>query len=191
VAYPELLSSTPKNNQDLPPSPSPSSAYLSSSEEEEDAYFSRPPKSDSSASSLASTDSSPKSLVLKQLPEPSEHDNSNSLAPVQDGESLTNSTYKLPFFSFTRTPEGTSLTTDVDILTALFPPSEREMVMGSGELDRADGRLNAPLSSLDVDDDDASDEDGARSTLKCLQVDLRKYGLGENIIFSARLIPAY
>lgn len=84
--------------------------------------------------------------------------------------------YKVPFFSFTRTPEGSSLTTSAGLLAALFPPSERYMVICGGELDGADERMARQERGIeDPDDDDASNLD---STLKCLQIDLRKYGLG-------------
>ncbi|KAJ7904767.1 hypothetical protein B0H14DRAFT_3103476 [Mycena olivaceomarginata] len=51
--------------------------------------------------------------------------------------------YKIPFFSFTRTPEGSSLTTGARVLAALFPPSERHMVICGTELDGADREAEA------------------------------------------------
>lgn len=79
----------------------------------------------------------------------------------------------VPFFSFTRTSEGSSLTTDVSVLAALFPPSERHMLICAGDLDA--------LESGSSDDSEASDEDEEETeggTLKCLQIDLRRFGLG-------------
>ncbi|KIM68925.1 hypothetical protein SCLCIDRAFT_7121 [Scleroderma citrinum Foug A] len=79
----------------------------------------------------------------------------------------------VPFFSFTRTSEGSSLTTDVSVLAALFPPSERHMLICAGDLD-------APESGSS-DDSEGSDEDEEEmegGTLKCLQIDLRRFGLG-------------
>ena len=78
----------------------------------------------------------------------------------------------VPFFSFTRTSEGSSLTTDVSVLAALFPPSERHMLICAGDLDA--------LESGSDDDSDGSDEEEEMGggTLKCLQIDLRRFGLG-------------
>ncbi|KAJ7180349.1 hypothetical protein C8R43DRAFT_398517 [Mycena crocata] len=46
--------------------------------------------------------------------------------------------HTIPFFSFTRTPEGSSLTAGARVLAALFPRAERHMVICGGELDAAD-----------------------------------------------------
>lgn len=83
----------------------------------------------------------------------------------------------VPFFSFTRTSEGSSLTAPVSLLAALFPPHERDMVICSDELDILDSRQASPAG----DDEDARDEDSAapQGPLRCLQIDLRKFGLGE------------
>ncbi|KAF5321680.1 hypothetical protein D9619_000617 [Psilocybe cf. subviscida] len=43
-----------------------------------------------------------------------------------------------PFFGFTRTPEGSSLTAPTRVLAALFPPEERHMLICGSELDAAD-----------------------------------------------------
>ena len=82
----------------------------------------------------------------------------------------------VPFFSFTRTREGSSLTADVHLLATLFPPQERHMVICSGELDAADSGYDAGHSS---DDEDAEYKNQDK-TLKCLQVDLRRFGLGKS-----------
>jgi hypothetical protein len=134
-------------------------------------------------------------------------------------------TIQIPFFSFTRTPEGSSLTTDVDILAALFAPHERHMVICGDELDEVDQRWAreqaeavlsstivggvsgeeerllvddgtedaVPLDEIDetlegedvVDAGEAVDcnmeddeEENVSTTLKCLQIDLRRFGLG-------------
>lgn len=76
------------------------------------------------------------------------------------------------FFSFTRTSEGSSLTTDVSLLAALFPPNERHMVICSGELDAVDN--SDVYASAEQDDEHSS------GILKCLQIDLRRFGLGEH-----------
>jgi len=79
------------------------------------------------------------------------------------------------FFSFTRTPEGSSLTADVYVLATLFPPHERHMVICSGELDAADRRIEG----MDCSDEEDEDDMCTRSnSLKCLQIDLRRFGLG-------------
>ena len=98
----------------------------------------------------------------------------------------------VPFFSFTRTQEGSSLAAPVGLLAALFPASERHMVMCSQELDVLDSRNASPErwaeedegASEDADADaDEGDGDGdlpePEGMLKCLQIDLRKFGLGE------------
>jgi hypothetical protein len=84
---------------------------------------------------------------------------------------------KVPFFSFTRTSEGSSLTTDVSLLAALFPPSERHMLICAGELDALDAHDSNSDSESDEDQDDDTLSEGG--TLKCLQIDLRRFGLGE------------
>jgi hypothetical protein len=155
----------------------------SGSSSDEDGYFSHSPERSSSLVTSASR-SSPDLIRSSNIPRsfkpPSKHTinvdaciNRSDLSmtsPPADKLYKTNS--KVPFFSFTRTSEGSSLTTDVNLLAALFPRSERHMVICSGELDAADNR-NANPSFIDFDDDDEG------NTLKCLQIDLRRFGLGE------------
>lgn len=91
----------------------------------------------------------------------------------------TKQEYKVPFFSFTRTPEGSSVTTSSSALARLFPSSERYMVICGGELDELDERGSSDLDGADseaTDDDDDGRELG--SLLKCLQIDLSRFGLG-------------
>ena len=71
------------------------------------------------------------------------------------------------FFSFTRTEEGSSLTTDVSIVSSLFPQDERHMLICAGDLSE---------SEEDTDHDDSSPQ--LTGPLKCLQIDLRRFGLG-------------
>ncbi|KAK7060389.1 hypothetical protein VNI00_001154 [Paramarasmius palmivorus] len=87
--------------------------------------------------------------------------------------------HRVPFFSFTRTPEGSSLTTDAELLATLFPPNERYMVICGGELDAVDERLvnGHEEGELIEEDDEQSNPGGGSSMLKCLQIDLRKFGL--------------
>ncbi|CAL1701245.1 unnamed protein product [Somion occarium] len=98
----------------------------------------------------------------------------------------------VPFFSFTRTPEGSSLTGSVALLAALFPPSERHMVICSGELDIQDSRAASPQrlmepletiaeDGLEVGEGDLPEPEG---TMKCLQIDLRKFGLDKHGLVS-------
>ena len=84
---------------------------------------------------------------------------------------------RVAFFSFTRTSEGSSLTTDVSVLAALFPPGERHMLICAGELETPDA--HADNSDSDSDQDQDSDALSESGTLKCLQIDLRRFGLGE------------
>ncbi|TFK88926.1 hypothetical protein K466DRAFT_519919 [Polyporus arcularius HHB13444] len=86
----------------------------------------------------------------------------------------------VPFFSFTRTSEGSSLAAPVSLLAALFPANERHMVMCSEELDVVDSRNASPERW----DDGGLEDEGAEGDLpepegmlRCLQVDLRKFGL--------------
>ncbi|KIO12577.1 hypothetical protein M404DRAFT_19359 [Pisolithus tinctorius Marx 270] len=81
----------------------------------------------------------------------------------------------VPFFSFTRTSEGSSLTTDVSVLAALFPPSERHMLSCAGELEALGDSPSLPSGG----DWEESEERIEGSTLKCLQIDLRRFGLGQ------------
>lgn len=98
----------------------------------------------------------------------------------------------VPFFSFTRTPEGSSLAAPVSLLATLFPASERHMVMCSQELDVMDSRNASPERWAEEDEAilyDEEDTDGTLpeplGTLKCLQIDLRKFGLGECLLVHA------
>ncbi|KAK0499777.1 hypothetical protein EDD18DRAFT_1152526 [Armillaria luteobubalina] len=68
----------------------------------------------------------------------------------------------VPFFSFTRTSEGSSLTTDVHLLTALFPSHERYLISG-----------------FDDEAEEGEEEDSER-LFKCLQIDLRRFGLDKH-----------
>ncbi|KAI0750982.1 hypothetical protein C8Q80DRAFT_1098071 [Daedaleopsis nitida] len=95
----------------------------------------------------------------------------------------------VPFFSFTRTPEGSSLAAPVSLLATLFPASERHMVMCSEELDVIDSRNASPERWAELDEG-AAEEDAegdlpeAQGMLKCLQIDLRKFGLEKHGLVS-------
>jgi hypothetical protein len=206
VAFPDLISS-PKTSQYtissdssiLPISPltsapifefiPPAADYSdssSSSSNDDDGYFSHSPQSLSYESltkpAFRSSSSLTKSTKSSPHRPPSKHLVSSMIGSVtMPNRSPRPSTGEpqAPFFSYTRTPEGSSLTADVYILATLFPPNERHMVICSGELDAADHRL---LSGTESDDDYEDQEQGTSylgNSLKCLQVDLRKFGLGE------------
>ncbi|KZT70374.1 hypothetical protein DAEQUDRAFT_764810 [Daedalea quercina L-15889] len=84
----------------------------------------------------------------------------------------------VPFFSFTRTSEGSSLTAPVSLLAALFPPHERDMVICSDELYILDSRQESP--EADEDEENEDDDRTPLGPLRCLQIDLRKFGLDKH-----------
>lgn len=173
-----------------------SSETSSSSSSDDDGYFSHSPQSVSTTSLNTNISRSYSDLRSLKYPpslcmSPSKHHASISpLSPILSKsrphltlqvDSMHSTTSKneshVPFFSFTRTPEGSSLTADVHMLATLFPPHERHMVICSGELDAADLRL-AGVDSSD-DEDESYDRSERSSSLKCLQIDLRRFGLGK------------
>ncbi|KZT06423.1 uncharacterized protein LAESUDRAFT_177259 [Laetiporus sulphureus 93-53] len=128
--------------------PAPVSESIESTEDVDAAKRSRSPSTSSSSSSSSSASISPPPLV--------------------------------PFFSFTRTTEGSSLTAPVSLLAALFPPDQRHMVICSDELDVLDSRQSSPAVDEEEALQDAEEDDadrGPQGPLKCLQIDLRKFGL--------------
>jgi len=172
----------------------------SSSSSDDDGYFSHSPRGNHSTSSLVTSasrsypdlttpttfKSSSKHVISTLSPLSTVNPTFKSAQSVPSSLSITTDdstpsqldTSKVPFFSFTRTPEGSSLTTDVSLLATLFPPLERHMVICSGELDAADNRN---IQGIESSSDDEGDEDhlDAQGTLKCLQIDLRRFGLGK------------
>lgn len=172
-----------------------SSSSSSSSSSEDDGYFSHSPPQKPSPS-FTSLESQPYSELKDETPSslyepPSKHLAPSLLHPSPVKPKITTSNdsstkvtpstggSQVPFFSYTKTPEGCSLTADVYILATLFPPHERHMVICSGELDAADERLASGTESSDdenEEDDDPSYSLG--SALKCLQIDLQRFGLG-------------
>jgi hypothetical protein len=164
-----------------------------SSSSDDDGYFSHSPEGDYSTPFFTSSHSLPDLQSItnssRLLRPPSKHIIS-PLPPISPGcqprhsaespdSTSEMSTYpynssQVPFFSFTRTSEGSSLCTDVPLLAALFPPSERHTVICSGELDALDAH---DLGHVDSSDDE--DQEAQGGSLKCLQIDLRRFGLGE------------
>ncbi|RDB19815.1 hypothetical protein Hypma_012787 [Hypsizygus marmoreus] len=170
------------------------SSTASSSSGEDDGYLSHSPQSNTYAPMIASASLSYSDLHdLSTSPPPfkppSVHliqPRSSALPPktpngsgptVQDAHAP-----QVPFFSYTRTAEGSSLTADVHILSTLFPPNERHMVICSGELDAADNRLiNGQALDQPSEEDGESDSEDAMysegSVMRCLQIDLKRFGL--------------
>ncbi|OAX44030.1 hypothetical protein K503DRAFT_679751 [Rhizopogon vinicolor AM-OR11-026] len=185
----------------------PDSSDSFSSSEDEEGYFSHSPRGNLSSTSLVSSVASrsfpnlsqsaaqavqtsnfkpsAKHLVaplaplspLESKPAPHRkstfhHIDSSAMMrkPADEGMRAT-----VPFFSFTRTQEGTSLTTDVSLLAALFPPNERHMMICAGELDTLEQN-----SSADSDSEEEEDTPSSGGTLKCLQIDLRRFGLDKH-----------
>ncbi|KAJ8698544.1 hypothetical protein PTI98_005245 [Pleurotus ostreatus] len=155
---------------------SPLSSYSTSSDEE--GYFSQSPKdgnySNGSLTSASRSYTDLSNLMPNTSPLKSASKHVVPSAPL-DAHKLSNSliSFKkdssVSFFSFTRTSEGSSLTLDVSLLATLFPPQERFMVICSGEFDA--------LSESELDD---QDWDAPSTTHKCLQIDLRRFGLDKH-----------
>ncbi|KAG5648852.1 hypothetical protein DXG03_000201 [Asterophora parasitica] len=155
---------------DLPPCISPAPSWSSS---DDDGYSSHSPQSKSSlvvsSASRSQTDlrepqASSKhrsrhiiqplsSISLSQSP--NTYRILNGIDPASQGPPTPAPGSRVPFFSYTRTAEGSSLTADVYVLAALFPPPERHMIICSGELDAADAGVDAVSQFAD----DLSDED--------------------------------
>ena len=103
---------------------------------------------------------------------------------------------RVPFFSFTRTAEGSSLTTGLGVLAALFAPEERHMIISAESLLDEGDELNrravlkkqlerqADGQIFHLDSEEWIREDGeaesALGKMKCLQIDLQKFGLGSS-----------
>lgn len=99
------------------------------------------------------------------------------MTPIIPARKLVSPRDGVSFFSFTRTEEGSSLTTDVSTISSLFPPNERHMLICTGDLSE---------SEEDPVHDDSSQLTGL---LKCLQIDLRKFGLGTTFQFHLPTLP--
>lgn len=169
----------------------PTGSDSSASSSEDDGYFSHSPGTKSSLSVVTTASRSQTDLreLSPKISSPFKHRSrhimpfspllSTSCNPViapDPGMPSMNGS-QIPFFSYTRTAEGSSLTADVYILAALFPPPERHMIICSGELDAADNRLNGPHPLDDfLNDEETNDSEG--SILSCLQIDLQRFGLG-------------
>lgn len=204
VAFPDLIPLSPQRPSSPPPfrlpnlepfapvsvshgrpRPLASSSSSSSASEDDDGYFSHSPQSVSVTSLDSSASRSHADLPGLTCPSPLKPPSKHPLSPetplsprkaTRSHPTLTQPPTssirnEVLFFSFTRTQEGSSLTADVHVLASLFPPNERHMVMCSGELDAADASIDTGDSS---DDDEDCDTPSPR---KCLQLDLRRFGL--------------
>jgi hypothetical protein len=169
-----------------------------SSSSDEDGYFSHSPDGLNSASSSPFTtnttlNSSSYPDLTKGTTAPSKHViSSPPYTPSRradpraaSGSDACSQKFTVPFFSFTRTSEGSSLCTDLRLLAALFPAHERHMVICSGELDAVDAAVGSTSDDEERSEGDAYgyyDHGGlCGGTLKCLQIDLRRFGLGASL----------
>ncbi|KAG6817864.1 hypothetical protein H0H87_001696 [Tephrocybe sp. NHM501043] len=158
---------------------------------EDDGYFSHSPQTKSSISIVTSESASRSQTNLRDpaAVSPYKHRSRHIIQPFSPVSSTKYNEVapepavphpkgsRIPFFSYTRTAEGSSLTADVFILAALFPPPERHMIICGGELDAADNRLAEPTPLNGMGEDAADDRDSEGSILTCLQIDLQRFGL--------------
>ncbi|KAF9534684.1 hypothetical protein CPB83DRAFT_754572 [Crepidotus variabilis] len=197
------ISSLPTAGMFLNHSATNSDDTSSSSSDEDDGYFSHSPQNVSTSSLTTSSSRSYSDLPslydrpIVQTPSKHSFPPLSPMTPIQganpprsatstrslsllteNSAGRSKSENHIPFLSFTRTPEGSSLTADVHVLATLFPPHERHMVICSGELDAADRRLDG-LETSDEDEDEDRDSD-LNGSLKCLQIDLRRFGLDKH-----------
>ncbi|TEB35731.1 hypothetical protein FA13DRAFT_1728581 [Coprinellus micaceus] len=184
VAFPDLIPGTSTSSQNS------STTDCSSLASDDDGYFSYSPQSTSPSSEYPSRSHSFDDLHSPISPpskSASKHSYTNpymrspsrrSTYPSKHSEYTTSSSHQ--FFSFTRTPEGSSLTADVCVLATLFPPNERHMVICGGELAAADERIASGMTDYASDTEDDGEGIGDSSMLKCLQLDLRKFGLDKH-----------
>lgn len=212
LAYPELIGPRSLDNEETieisDPAVFASRARASasdsssiSSDDSEDAYFSHSPQTNASTTTFFTSESSP-DLTKPSNAAPSRH-LINVIFPLSpivqtpiprrpksplsiSTKAVKSRSYRVPFFSFTRTQEGSSLTTNVRLLAALFPSNERHMLMCSGELERADGD---DYDQADDEEDqnakrDMTSDSLSGTSLKCLQIDLARFGLGWFVPFS-------
>lgn len=109
---------------------------------------------------------------------------------IERSPSTSDADHPTPFVSFTATLEGCSLTGDIRLLRRLFPSDEGNMVFTAGEggldstwigeagdLGESDSRGRRRRRE-NGDDDQRMDE--SRRLLKCLQLNLASFGLGES-----------
>jgi hypothetical protein len=212
IAFPELIFSSGRNESKNSPDsnysiPSSCQGYADDSEGGDDGYFSPSGSSpemgdtthDHGSSSPATASSGPRSRVwsggsLSSIDTNILSDNFSGSKPtspstpsssIHDDE-IPQKPLTVPFFSFIRTQEGSSLTADVKVLAALFPPEQRHLLVCGGSLE-PDTNLDEGYGCSGSDEGDSmGDDDGSGmciGELKCLQVDLRRFGLGKLLHF--------
>jgi len=170
------------------PSPSASScSSVGSSSPSEDGYFSSTSRCTPPGSGRGS--SPPSFVCSRSYPELSEITrpvrvhlprlNTVSGNLSQMGSSVKSIDHLVPFFSFTRTVEGSSLTTGRELLTALFSPSERHMVICGDELMDDEPDLDHSKWSQETHKSREVLPVSA-SMMKCLQIDLQRFGLDKH-----------
>jgi len=136
------------------------------------------PKSTGSPSKHICSSTAPLTPILPKLQSPLPYPDPPFTEVHKSSSAAAKLDSRVPFFSFTRTPEGSSLTADVHLLATLFPPHERHMVISSGELEAAESQLEGGNSSEESDELDNSFS--GSDSLKCLQIDLRQFGLDKH-----------
>ncbi|VDB90180.1 unnamed protein product [Peniophora sp. CBMAI 1063] len=208
VAYPELIvaddASVARLASQSPPisptapreAPLGDSALPSDEEPEEDGYYSASPHSRSASGSPVNGVSASRSqsvegsserrggkyshlhritTVAEQAARLRGNGSVNGNAPPSSSSCRrTFAGYTVPFFSITRTDEGTSLIAPTATIAALFPASDRHMVIRGNDLDELDAG-GAP----EADDGDAGEEPRG-GPMRCLQIDLRQFGLDKH-----------
>ncbi|KAJ7044583.1 hypothetical protein C8F04DRAFT_1249857 [Mycena alexandri] len=92
---------------------------------------------------------SPNAPQVSDEPQEVDGDKTADAARLEHQQARPHVEYTIPFFSFTRTPEGSSLTAGARVLAALFPRAERHMVICGGELDAADREAEEPSAITD------------------------------------------
>ncbi|KAI5124750.1 hypothetical protein M0805_005384 [Coniferiporia weirii] len=130
-------------------------------------------------------------------PSPTEHVASTRTRVEDKGKTGHVASPRVSFFSFTRTAEGSSLTTELSVLAALFSCDERHMIICSESLLDAGDALNERVAdaersaahrksyvfNLEHEDDLLVVEEAEQDVpgmMKCLQLDLQKFGLDKH-----------
>lgn len=183
VAFPDLIPTSASSSQN-----SSETDFSSPTSSDDDGYFSHSPPNTSTSSLYPSRSQSHDDLSSPlNMPTKSASRHSHVYPPLRrstyPSTSERQTHHDQQFFSFTRTLEGSSLTADVCVLATLFPPHERHMVICGGELATADDRMANGIEVEELDLEESMDSDV--SMLKCLQLDLRKFGLGMRYSFCA------
>lgn len=115
-------------------------------------------------------------------------DSKGEESTMERSPSTSDADHPTPFVSFTATLEGCSLTGDVRLLRKLFPNDESKMVFTAGEGGLDSAWIGEEGDSGDSDERgrrrrresvDGEKMDESRRLLKCLQLNLASFGLGQ------------